>query len=65
MKCRSCDDILNDKESTRKDIRGMFMDLCDSCYNPIKHDVDSEINPLFIYEDEMTDFNTGNTDEDY
>lgn len=65
MRCCSCNDNLTDKESTRKDKHGKYLDLCDSCYFPIKYDVDTDVNPVFIYEDETEDMSTRETDGDY
>ena len=40
MKCRSCDEILTNREATRRVASsGEFLDLCDRCYLPIKDDV--------------------------
>ncbi len=36
MKCLACDEILNDVEATRKTSSGMFLDLCDPCYEEMK-----------------------------
>lgn len=42
MKCRSCDCILNDREATRKYAStGEFLDLCDSCFEPIRSEVNT------------------------
>jgi NAD-dependent SIR2 family protein deacetylase len=37
MKCQSCETMLNDHESTRKDTHGNYVDLCNSCYHEIRH----------------------------
>ena len=33
MKCRSCDCILNDFESTRTYDEGVYVDLCNDCFS--------------------------------
>lgn len=40
MKCLACDEILTDKEATRKSVTLHFVELCDSCFNYIKEDMD-------------------------
>lgn len=32
MRCKGCDTLLNDNETKRKDSRGRYLDLCNSCY---------------------------------
>ena len=32
MRCKACNDILNDYEVRRKDTQGAFVDLCGGCY---------------------------------
>ena len=39
MRCIACDKNLNDFESTRKDLHGKYIDMCNSCYGEIKDDV--------------------------
>ncbi len=39
MRCIACDKNLNDFESTRKDLHGGYLDMCNECYNYIKEDV--------------------------
>lgn len=39
MHCRACDTMLNDFETTRKDTRGEYLDLCSCCFDEIKYDV--------------------------
>ena len=53
MKCLSCDRILNDFEATRKSATtGEFLDLCNSCFSHIKHDIQVLERPdLKEYED--------------
>lgn len=38
-RCVACDKNLNDFESTRKDTHGVYLDMCNRCYNEIKDDV--------------------------
>jgi len=33
MRCKACNEILEDTELTRKDPNGDFYDLCNICYN--------------------------------
>lgn len=33
MRCKSCDTLLTDRESVRKDSEGRFLDLCGECYS--------------------------------
>ena len=39
MKCIACDVALNDYESTRKDLNGVYIDMCTPCYMTIKDDL--------------------------
>ena len=39
MRCIACDKNLNDFESTRKDLHGGYLDMCNQCYGEIKDDV--------------------------
>jgi hypothetical protein len=39
MRCIACDKNLNDFESTRKDLHGNYIDMCNGCYGEIKDDV--------------------------
>lgn len=32
MRCRCCDAELSDFESTRKDTRGVYLDMCNTCF---------------------------------
>lgn len=36
MRCIACDKNLNDFESTRKDLHGNYIDMCNECYGDIK-----------------------------
>ena len=33
MKCKACDTLLDEIESTRKDNHGAYVDLCSVCHN--------------------------------
>ena len=37
--CLACNVELTDTEATRKDIHGDFLDLCNTCYYPIRKEV--------------------------
>lgn len=40
MRCQSCNNVLTVRESIRRVAStGEFLDLCNSCYEPIKEDV--------------------------
>ena len=40
MKCKACDEILNDKESARKYLHiDEYLDLCDVCLEPIREEL--------------------------
>lgn len=40
MKCKSCDDILSDREARRKYILiNEYIDLCDCCFNPVREEL--------------------------
>lgn len=39
MRCIACDKNLNDFESTRKDLYGGYLDMCNQCYGEIKDEV--------------------------
>ena len=38
-RCVACNKNLNDYESTRKDLHGGYVDLCNGCYKPISDDL--------------------------
>jgi len=38
-RCVACDKNLNDYESTRKDLHGNYLDMCNRCYSEIKENV--------------------------
>jgi hypothetical protein len=39
MRCTCCNEALNDYESTRKDLNGLYIDMCTPCYMTIKDDL--------------------------
>jgi len=39
MRCKACNVALTDYEATRQTAEGVYLDLCNTCYNSIKHDV--------------------------
>jgi len=39
MRCVACDCELTDYESTRKNLRGEYLDMCNHCYLTIKDDI--------------------------
>ena len=39
MRCIACDKELNDYESTRKDLRGEYIDMCNHYYGTIKDEL--------------------------
>lgn len=42
MRCLSCNCVLTDKEATRKYASsGTFIDLCDSCFDPVEDQIPS------------------------
>jgi len=55
MRCKACNTPLNDFESTRKSsITGEYLDLCNSCYNVVKNDVQAiERYDLMDVQDEL------------
>lgn len=57
MRCLACNTRLSDFEATRKfTTSGEYVDLCNHCFDPIRHDVDvSERDDLIEYEDVEND----------
>ena len=60
-RCVACDKNLNDYESTRKDLHGNYLDMCNDCYGQIKDDVLTidrpDLNPVEQVEDDtVVDF---------
>ena len=39
MHCVACNCELTDVESTRKDVRGNYLDMCTYCYYQIKNEI--------------------------
>lgn len=40
MRCKACDKMLSDYESTRRSIDSdEFIDLCNTCYSSIRNDI--------------------------
>lgn len=39
MHCLACNCLLSDTESTRKDIHGDYVELCNECIFPIRKDI--------------------------
>ena len=58
MRCKACNSLLNDFESTRKSsTTGEFLDLCNSCYRCVSNDVQSiERYDLMDVEDELDSY---------
>lgn len=57
MRCLSCNDVLSDREATRRvQSTGEFLDLCNRCYEYIKEDVKTyeraDLEASFIDEEE-------------
>lgn len=47
MHCRACDDLISDKEASRKSpTTGEYYDLCDECFGTIADQVEVSENPL-------------------
>lgn len=65
MHCRACDTLLSDFESTRRNKNtGEFMDLCNSCYQEVKHIIPSiERKDLMQSRDFDDDLSTEGSDE--
>lgn len=58
MRCVACDKNLNDFESTRKDIHGNYLDMCNQCYGEIKNDVLSIERDDLSMTEELSDADT-------
>lgn len=41
MRCIACNTELNDFESTRKDSRGNYLDLCNYCFKSTEYEFDT------------------------
>ena len=48
MRCLSCNNRMSPFERTRKTMDGEYLDLCNTCYHPIKKDVPTVVNPQLI-----------------
>jgi hypothetical protein len=53
MRCVACDKELNDYESTRKDLHGEYIDMCNHCYGTIKEDLLSTDRPDLLSTEEV------------
>lgn len=60
MRCVACDKNLNDFESTRKDLHGNYLDMCNQCYGEIKNDVLSIERDDLSMTEELSDADTTN-----
>lgn len=57
MRCVACDCELNDYESTRKDLHGDYIDMCNHCYSTIKDDILSiDREDLLVQEEIISEF---------
>lgn len=65
MHCRACDALLSDFESTRRNKNtGEFIDLCNSCYQEVKHIIPvSERKDLMLSRDFDDNLDTEGTEE--
>lgn len=58
MKCRACDAILTDFESSARSTRtGDYLDMCNSCLAPIRHLLDTSEN-FILYDPSVDDLTT-------
>lgn len=55
MRCIACDKNLSDYESTRKDLNGNYIDMCNTCYSTIKDDLLTVDREDLITEEEVID----------
>jgi len=65
MRCIACDVELNDYESTRKDLHGNYIDMCNYCYSIIKDDLLSTDREDLLVTEEVpseVDFTQGSDD---
>jgi hypothetical protein len=57
-RCVACDKNLNNYESTRKDLHGHYLDMCNTCYRSIRDDLPTiareDLSPLEEVEPEET-----------
>lgn len=52
MRCKSCNEILTDKEATRKGQYG-YEDMCNPCLKPIVNDIAKSLPPDDVLFDEV------------
>lgn len=50
MRCRSCDCSLSDFESTRKDVNGEYIDMCNGCFHQ------SDVNYMVIERGDLAEY---------
>ena len=56
MRCLACNVELNDYESTRKDLHGDYIDMCNHCYSTIKDDIlSTDREDLLVQEEAIND----------
>lgn len=56
MRCRACNTVLNDYESTRKDSADGFVDLCNHCYSHVKYDIPSDKDDCYSVPDKDCEY---------
>lgn len=57
MRCKACDALLNEYESTRRSSNsGEFLDLCNYCYKSIEEDIEVFDNSQYIHFQDVVDF---------
>lgn len=58
-RCVACDKNLNDYESTRKDLHGQYLDMCNRCYTPVRDQIPTitreDLSPYEEIESEIID----------
>jgi NAD-dependent SIR2 family protein deacetylase len=54
MRCVACNKNLNDYESTRKDLQGNYIDMCNECYGTIKEDLLTTDRPDLLDNEEVS-----------
>lgn len=56
MHCQACNCLLSDSETTRKDIFGDYVELCNVCLYPIRKDITLSNNfDLNIIDEDIAD----------
>lgn len=53
MHCKGCDCLMSDRETTRKTESGEYLDLCDTCYEPIREEVTTVPGYAHRYDDNL------------